>query len=167
MNLNVLFQLTFTFIYIILLLKFLFLEYQIDGNRTSLVVRLEIFELRAQHGGTPHQYRILESWRVNIDRTLELTPEIFELKAGHSGTRHPRGKLLLDLECVLVPFKKAVYFTESGPWLQGRTYNRAGGSLPPTLPHPPQKKRKKKKKLVYIYIYVEILNFGPNSLPIK
>ena len=35
-----------------------------------------------------------------------------------------------------------------------------GGALPPTHP-------KKKKASVYIYIYVEILNFGPNSPPIK
>ena len=144
MNLNVLFQLTFTFIYIILLLKFLFLEYQIDGNWTSLELRPEIFELKAQHGGTPHQYQIVENWRVNSDTSLELTPEIFELKARHGGNRHPRGKLLLDLECVLVPFKKAVYFTKSGPWLQGRTYNRqAVIAPPPTLP--PQKKEKRKK----------------------
>ena len=42
----------------------------------------------------------------------------------------------------------------------GRTYSRGGGGgiIAPT---------QKKKKLVYIYIYVEILNFGPNSPPIK
>ena len=61
MNLNVLFQLTFTFIYIILLVKFMFLEYQIDGNWTSRELRPEIFELKAQRCGTPHQCQIFDN----------------------------------------------------------------------------------------------------------
>ena len=91
---------------------------------TSLKLTSEIFELKTRHGGTPHQYQIVENWTVNSDTSAELTLEIFELKsrhdksaelkleifelkARHGGTPHPRGKFLGGHVCICLRIKQS------------------------------------------------------------